>query len=58
MENNKKTNLFEEEYNTTYAALALIKALYEQGKVEKHVYKNILLECANKIDTSDFNIAA
>lgn len=58
MENNKKTILSEEEYNTTYAALKLIEALYKQGKVQKHVYNNILLECSEKIDISNFNKAA
>ena len=59
MNNNKKTTvLSEEKQDTIYAALTLIKALSEKGEVAKHVYKNILLECAEKIDTSDFNTAA
>ena len=55
---NKKMILNEDEYNTTFAALKLIEALYKQGKVAKHIFNNILIECSEKIDVTSFNRAA
>lgn len=44
----------EEEKNKIYAALKLIEALYKNGKIPKHVFKNILEEKKNIIDLKDF----
>lgn len=49
-----KMKISKEEYNELYAALMLIQALYKQGKIEKHVFKNILKECSDRIDVSSF----
>lgn len=43
-----------EEYNVTYAALKLIENLFKQGKIQKHIFKNILNEYKGYIDISTF----
>lgn len=49
-----KKKLSEEEYNLTYAALKLIENLFQQGKIKKHVFRNILNEYSDRIDISAF----
>ena len=49
-----KRKISEEEYNATYAALKLIENLFKQGRVKKHIYKNILSDYADVIDISGF----
>lgn len=49
-----KRKISEEEYNATYAALKLIENLFKQGRVKKHIYKNILADYADVIDISGF----
>lgn len=51
-----KKEISKEEYNNLYAALMLIQALYKQGKVEKHVFKNILKEYSDRIDITAFSL--
>lgn len=43
-----------EEKNKKYAALKMIQCLYEQGKIKKHIYKNIILENKRYIDEKEF----
>lgn len=49
-----KKKLSEDEYNLTYAALKLIENLFKQGKIQKHIFKNILNEYSDRIDISQF----
>jgi len=49
-----KNKLSEEEYNLTYAALKLIENLFKQGKIKKHVFKNILNDFKDTIDLTQF----
>ena len=37
-----------------YAAIKLIENLYKQGKIKKHIFKNILNEYNDYIDISEF----
>lgn len=37
-----------------YAALRLIQNLYMQGKIKKHVWKNILNDYKDQVDISVF----
>ena len=39
---------------TVYAAIKLIENLYKQGKIKKHIFKNILNEYKDYIDISEF----
>lgn len=41
------------EKETIYAALKLIENLYKQGKIERHIFKNILNEYESYIDISE-----
>ena len=49
-----KKKITEEEKDITFAALKLIEALYKNGDIPKHVFKNILEEKKNVIDLKDF----
>lgn len=49
-----KKNISKEEYNKIYAALKFIEYLYIQGKIKKHIYKNIINDYSNVIDVSSF----
>lgn len=49
-----KRKVNEAEYNLTYAALRLIEYLYQQGKIKKNVFVNILKEYSECIDISPF----
>lgn len=49
-----KTKLTEEEKDKTYSALKLIECLYSQGKVPKHVFRNILNDYKHQINMNDF----
>lgn len=49
-----KRKLSDEEYDITYAALKLIENLFKQGKIKKHIFKNILNEYKDSIDLTQF----
>ena len=49
-----KRKISEEEYTNTYAALKLIENLFKQGKIKKHIFKNILDDYGDVIDISTF----
>ena len=53
-DNNTQTLNQQTESGMIYAALMLIKYLYKQGKIKRHIYKNILNDYADCIDISDF----
>ena len=43
------------EYNKTFAALKLIEALFIDGKIKYHVFRNILDGYKDVVDLSEFN---
>ena len=49
-----KPKITEQEKNEIYAALKLIEALYINGKIQKHVFKNILEQKKNIVDLKEF----
>ena len=51
---NKTTRGSRDAY-VTFAALKLIEALYLQGKIKSHVYKNILKENSRVVDATEFS---
>ena len=50
----QKRKISEEEYNRIFAALKLIEALFLDGKIKYHVFKNILYDYDDIIDLSMF----
>lgn len=55
--NNKKSSSGRNEY-ITFAALKLIEALYQDGKIKSHVYENILNDSSKIVDITQFALAS
>ncbi len=55
--NNKKSVSGRNEY-IVFAALKLIEALYQDGKIKPHVYENILKDNSKIVDITQFALAS
>ncbi len=49
-----KTGIDSAEYSTIFAALKLIECLYQNGVIQRHIFRNILEEYSDRIDISRF----
>lgn len=49
-----KKKITEDERDKIYAAIKLIEALFQQGKIPLYVFRNILNEHKNIIDLDEF----
>ena len=49
-----KKRISKAEQEKIYAALKLIENLYKQGRIGKHIFKNILNEYSNRVDAETF----
>ena len=50
----KTINKHSGEQDKLFAALKIIEALYQQGLIKSHVFRNILKEYENSLDISQF----
>lgn len=54
----KRKKVSQKEYNETYAALKVLQAMFKEGKIKEHVFKNILNDHKEVIDLSEFQCYA